>query len=160
MRADAAVRPYTEDLSFKRHSKLRAKSCRGRIPRLPARGNDDQNAMMNVHPIYERHQQDSIDVIRLNSLFGRTRRSAPTRRICRHRNQIQQPARQRDAGWDVEREGREPKVSQSTKMEPVCTGDFGTSARHPPSERIDTPISKSLSREGVAALPYTETSMH
>ena len=66
------------------------------------------------------------------------------------------PAPQRDARWDVEREGREPKVSQPTKMEPVCTGDFGTSARHPPRERIESPISKSLSREGVAALPYTE----
>ena len=43
VRTDAAVRPYTEDLSMKSHSKLRAKSCRGRLPRLPARC-DDRNA--------------------------------------------------------------------------------------------------------------------
>jgi hypothetical protein len=85
----------------------------------------------------------------------------PLRRTHRrHQNQIQQPARQRDARWDVEREGREPKVSQQTEVKKVCTGDFGTSARHPPSERIEIPISKSSSRDGVAALPYTETSMH
>ena len=69
------------------------------------------------------------------------------------------PAPQRDAKWDVERDGRETKVSQQTEVKKVCTGDFGTSARHPPSERIDSPISKSLWREGVADLPYTETSM-
>jgi len=43
VRTDAAVRPYTSDLSMKSHSKLRAKSCRGRLPRLPARC-DDRNA--------------------------------------------------------------------------------------------------------------------
>ena len=43
VRADAAVRPYAEDLSLNRHSKLRAKSCSGRLPRLPAR-HDDRNA--------------------------------------------------------------------------------------------------------------------
>ena len=42
-------------------------------------------------------------------------------------------------------------------MVSVCTGDFGTSARHPPCERIDSPISNFLPREGVAALPYTES---
>ncbi len=85
----------------------------------------------------------------------------PLRRNCPH-NQIHdnQPAHQLDARWDVERDGREPKVSQQTKMEPVCTGDFGTSARHPPRERVESPISKSLPREGVEALPYTETLMH
>ena len=39
----------------------------------------------------------------------------------------------------------------------MCTGDFGTNARHPPRERIDSPISNFLPREGVAALPYTES---
>ena len=38
----------------------------------------------------------------------------------------------------------------------MYTGDFGTSARHPARERVESPISKSLPREGVAALPYTE----
>ena len=45
---------------------------------------------------------------------------------------------QRDAGWDVEREGRETKVEPPTKAVPLCTGDFGTSVRHPPRERITT----------------------
>jgi hypothetical protein len=85
----------------------------------------------------------------------------PLHRIHRrHRNQIQHPAPQRDARWDVEREGRETKVSQPTRMEPVCTGDFGTSARLTPRERVESTISKLLPREGVAALPYTETSVH
>jgi hypothetical protein len=58
---------------------------------------------------------------------GRTRRSAPTRRICfdkrshRSRKQIQyfihrsrhEQARQRDAGWNVERVCREPDISVS-----------------------------------------------
>ena len=39
----------------------------------------------------------------------------------------------------------------------MCTGDFGTNARHPPRERIDSPITIFLPREGVAALPYTES---
>ena len=43
VRADTAVRPYAEDLSMIGHSKLRAKSCRGRLPRLPTRC-DDRNA--------------------------------------------------------------------------------------------------------------------
>ena len=47
-------------------------------------------------------------------------------------------ADQRDAGWDVEREGRETKVEPPTKAVPLCTGDFGTSVRHPPCERIPT----------------------
>jgi hypothetical protein len=34
--ATIAVRPYAEDLSLKGQSELRAKSCRGRLPRLPA----------------------------------------------------------------------------------------------------------------------------
>ena len=42
-------------------------------------------------------------------------------------------------------------------MVSVCTGDFGTNARHPPRERIDSLISNYLPREGVAALPYTES---
>ncbi len=46
------------------------------------------------------------------------------------------PAVQRDAGWDVEREGRETKVEPPTKAVPLCTGDFGTSVRHPPREQI------------------------
>ena len=45
---------------------------------------------------------------------------------------------QRDAGWDVEREGRETKVELPTKAVTLCTGDFGTSVRHPPRERITT----------------------
>ena len=40
----------------------------------------------------------------------------------------------------------------------MCTGDFGTNARHPRRERIDSPISNFLPRVGVAALPYTESS--
>ena len=47
------------------------------------------------------------------------------------------PADQRDARWDVEREGRETKVAAPTGVEQVYTGDFGTSVRHPPRERID-----------------------
>ena len=39
----------------------------------------------------------------------------------------------------------------------MCTGDFGTNARHPPRERIYSLISNYLPREGVAALPYTES---
>ncbi len=66
------------------------------------------------------------------------------------------PAEQRDAGWDVEREGRETKMEQPTSVVPVCTGDFGTSVRHPPRERIDNAISDPQCREGVAALPYTD----
>ena len=42
----------------------------------------------------------------------------------------------RGAGWDVEREGRETKVEPPTGLVPLCTGDFGTSVRHPPRERI------------------------
>ena len=67
------------------------------------------------------------------------------------------PARQRDARWDVERKGRETKVEPPSEVKRVCTGDFGTSARHPPRERIDSLISNSVPREGVAALPYTES---
>ncbi len=70
------------------------------------------------------------------------------------------PAGQRDARWDVEREGREPKVEPPSEAVKVYTGDFGTSARHPPRERIDSQVSKSSPREGVAALPYAETSMN
>ena len=40
---DGQYRPYTEDLSLNRHTKLQAKSCRGRLPRLPA-CHDDGNA--------------------------------------------------------------------------------------------------------------------
>ena len=43
VRADTAVRPYAENLSLNRHSRFRATSCRGRLPRLPAR-HDDRNA--------------------------------------------------------------------------------------------------------------------
>ncbi len=39
----------------------------------------------------------------------------------------------------------------------MFTGDFGKHARHPPRERIHSPISNFLPREGVAALPYTES---
>jgi hypothetical protein len=46
------------------------------------------------------------------------------------------PADQRDARWDVEREGRETKVEPPTGVEQVYTGDFGTSVRHPPRERV------------------------
>jgi hypothetical protein len=46
------------------------------------------------------------------------------------------PADQRDARWDVEREGRETKVAAPTGVEQVYTGDFGTSVRHPPRERV------------------------
>ena len=46
------------------------------------------------------------------------------------------PADQRDAWWDVEREGRETKVAAPTGVEQVYTGDFGTSVRHPPRERV------------------------
>ncbi len=45
-------------------------------------------------------------------------------------------ANQRDARWDVEREGRETKVEPPTGVEQVYTGDFGTSVSHPPRERI------------------------
>ena len=48
-------------------------------------------------------------------------------------------------------------MESPTGVVSVCTGDFGTSARHPPCERIDSPISNFLPREGVAALPYTES---
>ena len=48
------------------------------------------------------------------------------------------PALQRDAGWDVEREGRETKVEPPSGVLKVYTGDFGTSVRHPPRERIPT----------------------
>ena len=65
------------------------------------------------------------------------------------------PAGQRDARWDVEREGRETKVEPPSEAKKVYTGDFGTSARHPPRERIDSQTSKWSTREGVAALPYT-----
>ena len=43
VRADTAVRTYTEDLSLNRHSGFRTKSCRRRLPSLPAR-HDDRNA--------------------------------------------------------------------------------------------------------------------
>ncbi len=46
------------------------------------------------------------------------------------------PADQRDAGWDVEREGRETKVEPPSGALKVYTGDFGTSVRHPPRERV------------------------
>jgi hypothetical protein len=49
---------------------------------------------------------------------------------------IIKPALQRDAGWDVEREGRETKVEPPSGAVKVYTGDFGTSVRHPPRERI------------------------
>ena len=50
--------------------------------------------------------------------------------------QISKASPQRDARWDVEREGRETKVVPPSPVVPVCTGDFGTSARYPPRERI------------------------
>ena len=43
MRADTAARPYAEDLSLNKQSKIRATFCRGRLPRLPAR-HDDRHA--------------------------------------------------------------------------------------------------------------------
>ena len=48
VRADTAVRPYAEDLSLNRHSRFRVKSCRGRLPRLPAYC-DDRNAKKGRH---------------------------------------------------------------------------------------------------------------
>jgi len=45
-------------------------------------------------------------------------------------------ANQRDARWDVEREGRDTKVEPPTGASKVYTGDFGTSVRHPPRERV------------------------
>jgi len=45
-------------------------------------------------------------------------------------------ANQRDAGRDVEREGRETKVEPPSGAGQVYTGDFGTSVRHPPRERV------------------------
>jgi hypothetical protein len=52
-------------------------------------------------------------------------------------NKRQDQTWQRVAWWNVEREGREPKVIHSLSVVEVNTGDFGTNARHPPRERID-----------------------
>ncbi len=79
----------------------------------------------------------------------------PLSRIhCRRRNHAQHPP-QRDARWDGEREGRETKVVPPSPVVPVCTGDFGTNARHPPRERIAHAASDPQARDDVAALPYT-----
>ncbi len=86
MRADTAVRPYAEDFSLTTDSKLRAKSCRGRLPRLPAR-HDDRNAKWAGTEAYPYIELVNIAQTKSNK-----------------------PARQRDARWDVEREGRETKV--------------------------------------------------
>ena len=42
---------------------------------------------------------------------------------------------QRVARWNVECEGREPKVMHSSSVVPVSTGDFGTNARNLPRKR-------------------------
>ena len=68
------------------------------------------------------------------------------------------PAPQRDARWDVEREGRETKVEPPSPVVPVCTGDFGTNARHPPRERIDRPIRNSATTRGRSGHPLNRQS--
>ena len=136
MRADTAVRPYSEDLSLNRHSRVREKSCRGRLPRLPAR-HDNRNA--------KRASTEACPYAELVNIA---------------QTKSNKPARQRDVRWDVECEGRETKVEQPTEVKKVCTGDFDTSVRHPPRERIDSLISNSVPREGVEALTYAETSMN
>jgi hypothetical protein len=89
-----------------------------------------------------------------------TRRSAPTRTWSTEPTKSKAPACQRDAGWDVEREGRETKVEPPTRPVKLCTGDFGTSVRHPPSERIDTAYvdRHQYQRADTPALPYTDIS--
>ena len=51
-------------------------------------------------------------------------------------NECQDQTWQRVARWNVEREGREPKVIHSSSVVPVSTGDFGTNARHLPRKRF------------------------
>ena len=65
---------------------------------------------------------------------GRAQRSAPTQKFVH--SQRNQANVTRGAGWDVEREGRETKLEPPTRLVPLCTGDFGTSVRHPSRERI------------------------
>jgi len=50
-------------------------------------------------------------------------------------NKRQDQTWQRVARWNVEREGREPKVIHSSSVVEVNTGDFGTNARHLPRKR-------------------------
>ena len=70
-------------------------------------------------------------------LCGRTRRSAPTQRycICQVIQTLTQKNVQRVVRWNVEREGREPKVLQPTSVVSVDTGDFGTNVKHPPCKQ-------------------------
>ena len=69
------------------------------------------------------------------------------------------PATQRDAGWDVQREGRETKVEPPTGPVKLYTVDFGTSVRHPSSERIATAYldRNQFQREYTAVRPYAES---
>ena len=85
---------------------------------------------------------------------GKAQRPAPMRS---YQTKSINPASPRsDAGWDVEREGRETKVLAPTGELKVCTGDFGTSARHPPRERIDCYAPNPSVHEGMPNLTYTE----
>ena len=85
---------------------------------------------------------------------GKAQRPAPMRS---YQTKSINPASPRsDAGWDVEREGRETKVLAPTGELKVCTGDFGTSARHPPRERIDCYAPNPPARPATSVSPYTE----
>ena len=83
--------------------------------------------------------------------------SIPTRRFCIHGpfNNHLRITRQRVARWNVEREGRETKAQPPTSVLPVCTGDFGTNARHPPRKRYSHAQRRHV-RADTAVRPYAE----
>jgi len=70
-------------------------------------------------------------------------------------NKRQDQTWQRVARWNVEREGREPKVIHSSSVVEVNTGDFGTNAMHLPRKRYPL-LQRQYVREDTAALPYAE----
>ena len=101
VRADTAVRPYAEDLSLNRHSRVREKSCRGRLPRLPAR-HDNRNA--------KRASTEACPYAELVNIA---------------QTKSNKPSHQRDARWDVEREAPTTRancqsVNQSKIKVPVA----------------------------------------
>jgi hypothetical protein len=102
------------------------------VASVPTRGGPTCTIfLMDIHRASDIHNCSA-------NTCGRTRRSAPTRSFLASASPVnnrQAQTWQRVARWNVEREGREPKVMHSSSVVPVGTGDFGTNARHPPRQR-------------------------
>jgi hypothetical protein len=112
------------------------------------------------HPLHRHFDIDQACINQNNDVFpcGRTRRSAPTQNRSTTPNSNHQPDEQRDAWWDVERECRETKVLASDVSGASVYRRLRQEREAPTTRanRIHVRSDISFSREGVAALPYTE----